>query len=343
MKNISIDKIPRADNALTVAFISEAMAALTAFEQVHTYLTTDIDRGYSEDMAASGISKEDIIMYTIDEYLGQLQLDTLHVVSKHSYFGNSGGVVTRLAKAIANMEGLQADSTTRVSLATPMTMEELKHVIPQIAFMIGDMTFALCAILHIEEILEAVVNKEEISLDGALKAYFVTTNTDAATITSKLATLKNRFPSVVPVFDDNPTEWKKLCDTLEPQICSELIDYGDQIYWVDILAHRNGELKFDENYISMLEERQNNPPDVPDNFPDSWYSFQKKVPQSYAYRIVNLIPYLTNGFIAPIVEGEPFTPEYYEFLERACNAQLTDDDFDESAKGSAASPTNKFS
>ncbi|MEG2263478.1 MAG: hypothetical protein RSC43_00875 [Clostridia bacterium] len=344
MRNITIDRLPKVTDSTAVAFLTEAYTALQHFEEMYKYLRENLTATHDTELAEMGITHEDDIMYHMDEYIGQLQTDVMDYATKFSQFGE-GSIVGQIAKAVANVEMYQADILTRVSLATPMTVEEIQRMLPYYKFVIGDLAFTLGSITHVDDILEAVLAREEISVDGALKAFCTSRNITLTDLALYIGTVRKHFPSVIPVFDECPEEWDEICAKLNPSMISEIIDYGDQVYLVDIKAYRHGDLLLDENYVAMLEERQTTPPSIAEDFPDSWNVFQHAMPEEFALRVINILPKILHGFVSPILQGQPFTAKYMEFLEKVCGGGLNEEDFDhseDSAKSTEPSMQDKM-
>ncbi len=320
MKKITIDKMPGVPDASILGFLSEAVLALEGFKEAYNYLSGDINEGYDESMAALGVSLEDNIMYRLDDMIGSLKMDMLNDSHEYGWFTRSLTSV-KIGKAIIIMGSIQADVVTRVATVNPMSVEDARDLQYNIGFALGDFAYALVELFHVLEIAQAHTDREEISYDSIFKTYCAMRSITIEDICVNLIRIRAAFPTTIPVFEACPREWLNICKVLDPSTIETLVDLGAYIYPIDMVAFKRGELLLGEEYMSILEDRQERIESLPATCPDMWAAFQRKVPEEFASFIIKAEPYLTEGLIYPVVHGAPFDASYIAMLNKVVNGE----------------------
>lgn len=302
-------------DAAVVQFLRESYEVIKSFSQVYDLISGDMQEKCDISMVEIGIGYEDQIMFKLAEITGGVEYSALDEAMANNSFGE-GGVVVKLMKSIAYFIQLIEEFRTHEALSQPISLADLKDHELSLRYNLGDFVYAVYQICMCDQILGAHISGEEERHNQSFEMFLKETNKDSVEFALELFNLKRKFKSVIPIFKDTPAMWDDITASMDPDLLDSLIDCGEFIFPIDMVAVKRGTLALDEDYLQLLEARSNNSQHVCQLYPDQWLQFQDAVPEAYAADVMAYEEVLTIGVIAPIIEGEPFTEDYMQLLRK---------------------------
>lgn len=269
---------------------------------------------------------EDFMRDQMQKLLSSISFDTLTIAARDFWFTREGqqhmvalgstNIPMKLYQGITLLnrfyQWVYLQDETNVH-----TADEWYNISEQLLRVgLGDILYALMSILQIKDITEALTANEQISYDTCINYLQSKFSINIENMCMPLTTLSNKYFSVVPLFEKDPQAWYDLCQYIDPILRESFIDLGMYMYAIDIQAIRNQQMSFDDNYLSILEDRAERDETgiISTLVPDEWTKFQKSIPDELAFWFVTAEPYLTPGLIDPIVKGEKIDKAYIAML-----------------------------
>lgn len=315
MVSIRLVKREVVTDEIAVRFLGEAKQFIQTFDKVYRFLCTDMTSVDTEENREMGIGWDYSILFYLDELTADLQLGTLNQAVQNMWFAE-GSATTKLNRGIIVLGDFYQNIVKHLTTNTTFTMEELERRHHHLGYALGDFIYAMNQICCTEQILEAVLEDQPISIESGYKLYLSSIGQTPVEFAQWLFGMRRNYVSVVPMFRDNPEAWSQMITNLDPSIVETLIDYGDWIYPMDVLAFQNGDLVIDDNYLDLLQQRSDSQSSTANLYPDEWWDFQRKIPAELATRALELEPYLTVGAIDPILKGDTPTKEFFDAVEK---------------------------
>lgn len=300
----------------TVRFLKEAREVILAFHNIYKFLSTDMKSVDTEENREMGIGWEYSILFHLDELVTNVRFDTLNQAVLNMWFAENAAT-SKLNRGVIVMGDFYQNIAKHLATNTPFSVEELIAKRPHLAYALGDFIYALNQVCCVDEYCEAYINDSPIMLESAYQVFLSDIGMQPFDFVQWLLTMRKNYISVVPIFVNDPLGWADLTAGLPANVVETMVDYGDWIYQMDILAFKRGELVINDDYLDLLQARANSTTSTASQFPDEWLAFQNKIPEELASRALELEPLLTIGAIDEYVNSDLIPDkQFFDAVER---------------------------
>lgn len=304
-------------------FLKGSYDLLGAFVQVCEFLKGDLEADYqiseSKDM---GISIEQDALMQMEEVLQELNIGELESIMVHGYFG-SGLCTKKYINALKALAGYQKIILKKADAIfapadndIPFTLTALRALGKRISYAVGDLIYALSNIVFDPWDARCVLEcqNEVITYGSELQQFFHSIGMKPNEFAAYLLNLQHTYISVIPVYEDNPEVWERIISQLDPDLVDSLTDHGMYITSLDVRAVKAGKLKIDENFIDILDAREENESYIANADPDAWADFIKLIPDKYIETFLDIDWQLTPGLLEPALKDNEIRDDYVAWL-----------------------------
>lgn len=273
-----------------------------------------------------GMTQEDVLLEVVQRAVGTFNLDLLQVAAREGWFNTehhkhmvTPGTTNVYLKFYHGLT-LLTRFFEWVSIQNELDVKPFSEWVEVrdslLSMGLGDTVYALKRICNVEELAEASVRGEEMSLDSCYSLLTAKHKIEPIKLANIVLNLSNKYVCVIPIFEQDPDTWNKICNTMDPALRESFVELGQYIFDLDIRAFNQGVLEFNEAYLGVLEERAERADStlIATQFPGVWKKFQEKVPNVLVDWFLKVEPGLTVGLIDPIVKGAPINAAYIHLV-----------------------------
>lgn len=326
---INIPSIPRVTVDEVVSFLEDTFGILKAFDMAYDLISNPKALVLDEDELEL-LEPEEVMMYRYSALIDALNFDIMDKARTIGWF-TAGKASTKLYRGTLLLERLRSNLNASVMTGQADTLEEYRAQRLDLAYGMGDVIYAMYRIVQVDEYIMAAGSGEEVAFDPAISAYLNRCGSDFLEVADTLVRLQSKYPSVIPVYEDDLSGWENLTTKLDAATVETITDKGEYIYPIDMRAFKLGILAIDDAFLEILERRAADTESFQNLFPDEWLQFQTAVPDKFIELVLQVEFKLLLGIVQPILEDEPFDATYVALLERLRDNNSLDDMLEEDA------------